>query len=480
MEQGGCSVFSAQAALEMIFEFDESGRIFYANAEAEKKLEYTGGLCGRSVGEVFPGEFKSEENTFTTQYAFDEKPRQLVAYRGNFTCFPVEAKILKSGCKPERYVCMAYDMLEKEYLKREVAQVRQEAELALKVKSEFVANVTHELRTPVNGVLGNVKELLCEDVDSRIMKSLRMIERCCVDMNKIIDNILEAGKFTLEPRRFHVREMLDHVKTTHSAKITEKGLEFFMTVSPNVPEYVIGDELRIKQILNNLLSNALKFTSVGKVKLEVLKTAQMSGRTELFFIVIDSGIGIDDADKDKLFQSFSQVDASISRRYGGTGLGLNISKQLVELMGGNIGVESQRGKGSTFSFSIWVDSCEEEKSTGQQMDTVRPAGYMAGEQAAAGQEERADGDAVKQYGTQENKEALRKVLSKLILCVEMENWEKAEMFMDTIRQLAEGAPHEVGRVILRLKMAVQKENYEKIAAGFEELKSFLQAEEVHA
>ena len=485
MEQGGCSVFSAQAALEMIFEFDESGRIFYANAEAEKKLEYTGGLCGRSVVEIFPGEFKSEENTFTTQYTFDEKPRQLVAYRGNFTCFPVEAKILKSGCRPERYVCMAYDMLEKEYLKREVAQVRQEAEIALKVKSEFVANVTHELRTPVNGVLGNVKELLCEDVDSRTVKSLRMIERCCVDMNKIIDNILdfsklEAGKFTLEPRRFHVREMLDHVKTTHSAKITEKGLEFFMTVSPNVPEYVIGDELRIKQILNNLLSNALKFTSVGKVKLEVLKTAQMGGRTELFFIVIDSGIGIDDADKDKLFQSFSQVDASISRRYGGTGLGLNISKQLVELMGGNIGVESQRGKGSTFSFSIWVDSCEEEKITGQQTDALYPSGYRAVEQAVSEQEAHAEGDAVKRYGTQENREALKKALSKLILCVEMENWEKAEMFMDTIRQLAEGAPHDVGRVILRLKMAVQKESYEKITAGFEELKNFLQAEEVHA
>ena len=152
-----------------------------------------------------------------------------------------------------------------------------------------------------------------------------------------------------------------------------------------------------------------------------------------------------------IFDAFTRAENSTTNKVQGTGLGMAITKSIVELMGGNIGVESQRGKGSTFSFSIWVDSCEEEKSTGQQMDTVRPAGYMAGEQAAAGQEERADGDAVKQYGTQENKEALRKVLSKLILCVEMENWEKAEMFMDTIRQLAEGAPHEVGRVILRLK-----------------------------
>lgn len=485
MEEGSRSAFSVGAALEMIFEFDGSGKISYANAEAEKKLEYVGGLCGHSIADVFPNEFKTEGNAFIAQYPLDETPRQLVAYRGNLTCFPVEAKIIKSGSAPETYVCMANDMLEKEYLKREIAQVKQEAEHALKVKSEFVANVTHELRTPVNGVLGNVKELLGEEVDGRTLKSLRMIERCCVDMNKIIDNILdfsklEAGKFTLEPRRFNVREMLDYVKGTHSAKITEKGLEFFVTVSPNVPEYVIGDELRIKQVLNNLLSNALKFTSVGKVTLEVLKTAQMGDRTELFFIVIDSGIGIDAADKDKLFQSFSQVDASISRRYGGTGLGLNISKQLVELMGGRIGVESSKGKGSTFSFSIWVGSCEEEKNAVQHTDTINMSRYTQRELTASSQADSEDGEAMKQYGTPQNREALKKALSKLILCVEMENWEKAEMFMDTIRQLAEGAPHEVGRVILRLKMAVQKENYDRITAGFEELKSFLQAEEVHA
>lgn len=483
MTQGSSSVFSAGAALEMVIEFDGTGRITYANAEAEKKLEYKDGLCGRNIVEVFPNDFRGEKSEPASEQPFAGMPVQLVAYRGNLTCFPVEAKLIKGAGEPEMYVCMANDMLEKDYLRREVAQVKQEAEYALKVKSEFVANVTHELRTPVNGVLGNVKELLEEEVDGRTLKSLRMIERCCVDMNKIIDNILdfsklEAGKFTLEPRRFHVREMLDYVKGTHSAKITEKGLEFFMTVSPNVPEYVIGDELRIKQVLNNLLSNALKFTSVGKVTLEVLKTAAMEDRTELFFIVIDSGIGIDEADKDKLFQSFSQVDASISRRYGGTGLGLNISKQLVELMGGRIGVESQKGKGSTFSFSVWVGSCGGEENMPQQTDSVGTLHYEAG--AAVGAEDGESRDAIKQYGTAENREALKKALSKLILCVEMENWEKAEMFMDTIRQLAEGAPHEVGRVILRLKMAVQKENYDRITAGFEELKGFLQAEEVHA
>lgn len=194
----------------------------------------------------------------------------------------------------------------------------------------------------------------------------------------------------------------------------------------------------------------------------------INGRIELFFIVIDSGIGIDKAEQDKLFQSFSQVDASISRKYGGTGLGLNICKQLVELMGGRIAVESRKGRGSTFSFSIWVDSCKEEpdRPAGAN-DARRPALTVSevGERSA---------DELQSFGTSKNREALEKNLSKLILCVEMENWEKAEGFMETVRQLTLKAPREVGRMVLRLKMAIQKEDYEKTASSFEELKAYLQ------
>lgn len=477
MEQRIEPIFPVEDALEIILIFDEAGKISYANGVAKQKLEYEDDLCGRFIGDVFPNTFQKGEHGFLTEYPFGEQSQKLTAYRKNTTCFPVEARIVSSTSDSGIYICMANDILEKEYLGREIDRVKEEAEQALKVKSEFVANVTHELRTPVNGILGNVREMLERENDEETEKSLRLIERCCGDMNKIINNILdfsklEAGKFVLEPRKFDFRNMLDYVKAHHINKITEKGLEFFMTVSPQIPRYVVGDELRIVQIFNNLLSNAQKFTSVGKITVEVFKTAQVNDRMELFCIVSDTGIGISKEDRDKLFQSFSQVDASISRKYGGTGLGLNICKQLVELMGGRIEVESGKNRGSTFSFSIWVGICEDEDVSSKTDDVKRLSQtYMS--PAVHGESKEDDADDARRFGTPANKEALKRNMSKLILCVEMENWEKAEMFMETVRQLTEEAPWDVKRVALKLKMAIQKENYEKVTAEFEALNGFL-------
>lgn len=474
MKQVEDSIFPMDDALEMILMFDRSGNISYANAVARQKLEYDDALCGRHISEVLPNTFPAGKDVEEAESLSETELCSLVAYRQNHTCFPIEAKIIKEASNPEKYICMANDILEREFLGREIERIRQEAEQAAKVKSEFVANVTHELRTPVNGVLGNIRELFDRPLDEATLKSLHLVERCCDDMNKIINSILdfsklEAGKFTLEPRRFHFRNMMDYVKANHINKITEKGLNFFMTVSPQIPEYIIGDELRIVQILNNLLSNAQKFTSIGKISVEAVKTAQVNNRLELFFIVSDTGIGIDKADTDKLFQSFSQVDASISRKYGGTGLGLNISKQLAELMGGRIEVESEKNKGSTFSFSIWVESCEDEGTLQASSIGEMQSGMAAG---ALSEEEDLLED-VRIYGTDENQKNLKKNLSKLILCVEMENWEKAEMFMEIVRELTAQAPQDIKRTALRLKMAIQKEDYEKTAKAFEELNNFL-------
>ncbi len=469
-------IFPIDDALEMVLMFGEDGKIVYANKLVREKLEYGDELCGRLIGDVFPNTFSGtdteEARSPESVILAGEGIRNLVAYRKNTTCFPVEARIVRSESRPGLYICMANDILEREFLGREVERVREEAQEAMKVKSEFVANVTHELRTPVNGILGNIRELLGREMDGELQKSLRLIERCCGDMNKIINNILdfsklEAGKFSLESRKFSFRGMMDYIKASHINRITEKGLEFFMTVSPQIPEYIIGDELRIVQILNNLLSNAQKFTSWGKITVEVFRTARVNDRMELFFLVSDTGIGISDEDKEKLFQSFSQVDASISRKYGGTGLGLNICKQLVELMGGRIEVESKKNRGSNFSFSVWVGVCEGDEEVLQQPDDAIYSPENA-EEAEDGEQED-----IRTFGTFENSQSLRKNLSKLILCVEMENWEKAEGFMETLRQLTEEAPQEVKRVVLRLKMAVQKENYDKVSREYKALDELL-------
>lgn len=450
---------------DLVIWFDKRGYVSYGNTAAVDKLEYEDLLEGTHISEIFPNEFTEIADGFASSVKFDGSLREIMAYRMNKTCFAVEAKFSEL-LEEHYYVCVAKDITNRNFLTKRIKQVEQEAEAALKVKSEFVANVTHELRTPVNGILGNTRELILRVQDEECQRILDLMERGCNDMNAIINNILdfsklEAGKFTLEAREFDFRKMIDYVKSNHIHKITEKGLDFFVTISPEVPSHIISDELRIVQILNNLISNAAKFTSVGKIAVEVVKTSQMDGRAELFFLVKDTGIGISKENQDKLFKSFSQVDASISRQYGGTGLGLNISKQLVEMMGGTIGVQSEVGQGTMFSFSIWVDLPEDEQADATTVD--RNA-------VLTGMMQQAEADSnLKEYGSEENKAELEKNLSKLILCVEMDNWEKAETFMVAIKQLTDTAPQEIRTGALRLKMAVQKADYEKTSAAYEGL-----------
>ena len=483
MEQKNWCLYSLENAMEIIFVFDDQGVITYANREAERQLEYEGELCGFSVVDIFPGLFQVANGLICVNEGDFGMVRDLMAYRRNQTCFPVKGKLLKTQDE-HSYVFMLYNVTNEQLLEREASQAGEEAQAALKVKTEFVANVTHELRTPVNGILGNVLELLSEETDKKKRNLLQLVERGCRDMNALINNILdfsklEAGKFVLEPREFHFRNMVDYVKGNHSNRIVEKGLEFTVSVSPDIPECIVGDELRIVQILNNLISNAYKFTSVGSIHLEVVKTAQNGNKIELFFMVMDTGIGIAVADQDKLFKSFSQVDASISRKFGGTGLGLNITKQLVELMGGRIHVQSEVGKGSTFSFDIWVElpeSCQNDESVKTATEVSARADESVAQELLRKLQNLSEGkvsDKLWQFGEPENLEELEKKMSKLILSVEMDNWEKAEMFAETIKQLVETAPREIKSGALRLKMAVQKGNYEKTLEAYNKLEELL-------
>jgi signal transduction histidine kinase len=471
MLQDSLFKYSADNSLEMMFIFDDNGRIVYVNKKALHLLEYED-LCGSIVNEVFPGIMDNMEDTVNIDSEPVYEPmRELMAYRKNKTCFPA---LIKLHHENGYYYCMGFDASERNLLKKQADNAEQEVEAALKVKSQFVANITHELRTPVNGILGNTQSLMEIEENPEKKRLLGLVERGCNDMHSIINSILdfsklEAGKFTLENREFNFRNMVDYVKSNHIHRITEKGLDFTVSVAPDIPEIVIGDELRIVQILNNLISNAYKFTTVGKISLDIVKTAQIKNRIELFFLVIDTGIGIDAAAQEKLFKSFSQVDASISRKYGGTGLGLNISKQLVELMNGNIRVESEKGRGSMFSFHIWLELPKEEwKDTEEHTDTVEELSRI---RSTFIEEE--DKKKMFHFGGTENIKEITKKLSKLLLCVDMENWEKAEMFSEGIRQLTADAPGEIKTAVLRLKMAVQKGDAEKSSKACAKLQELL-------
>ena len=451
------------SAIEIFLSYDDDKRILMMNESARKELMYTDNDIGTSVSRLFQNEDMSE-------ITYDGIIRQMMIYRSNQTCFRAQVKAIKTDSQISPYVLMIRNISDQYALEKAAEIARKETEATAKVKTEFVANVTHELRTPVNGILGNTNILLENETDPKKIGLLNTISKSCGAMNELINGILDfskldAGKFTLENRKFNFRNMIDYVKSTHMPKITEKGLKFFVTISPDIPEFVIGDELRISQILNNLLSNACKFTNVGKISLEALMTAQEKNRIELFFIVLDTGIGIAKSDEDKLFKSFSQVDASVSRKYGGTGLGLNISKQLVDLMGGHITIDSELNKGTMFSFSIWVETPEEETA---EVKLPVDNNYAKNIHEALGADDEIEKAYI--YGSEENRKELDEHMSKLILCLEMENWEKAEHFSNSIKQLTIQAPKDIKVAALRMKMAVQKADYDRSVDEYNTLK----------
>ncbi len=463
----------ADNLFEFIIVFSDAGVVTFANETAYNVLMYNN-MDDVAIYDIFPTLFSIDGGELRCLEPMDGRMISVNIYRSNHTCFESEVRIIADPETPDRYTCVGRDVSGRERMMRELKFAKDNGQTLDKVKDEFVANVTHELRTPVNGILGNIRDLMGKESDQGKLYTMEMIEKSCADMNALINNILDfsklqAGKFEIEEREFSLHSMIDYVRGNHINKIHEKGLDFFVTISPDIPDKLIGDELRIEQVLNNLLSNATKFTTVGKIMLEVVTTARAGDRIELFFMVMDTGIGIADKDRDKLFKDFSQVDASISRKYGGTGLGLNISKKLVNLMEGDISVDSMPGKGSNFNFSVWLRVPMEEDDSTFVEDFQVDTGAIADRQL-----ETLGAEQTSTYGSVENRQEIDKRIMKLTLCVEMDTWEKAEMFAEAVKQLTLGAPKEVTTAALRLKMAVQKENKVKTTEAIEALKVLLE------
>lgn len=246
----------------------------------------------------------------------------------------------------------------------ELRSAKEKAERELEVKSRLLANVSHEIRTPLGGILG-ITEMAMDEAttDEKRREYVKIVNDCAQNLLVIVNDILdfskvEAGKVEFENRPFEVRKLIEGCMFLFDSRASEKGITFSANINDSVPVSIMGDETRIRQVLVNFISNAIKFTDQGEVCVEVSMGDSSENKPEIQFTVKDSGIGISKEGMAKIFSDFSQAEASTTRKYGGTGLGLSISKGLVETMGGKIRVDSELGKGSTFSFSLEAISQE--------------------------------------------------------------------------------------------------------------------------
>ncbi|HVQ39076.1 MAG TPA: PAS domain S-box protein, partial [Pyrinomonadaceae bacterium] len=367
-----------QSAMDAIITTDAQQKIKLINAAAEKMFRCTAAdAIGRSIADFIPQRFRESHEKHLQSYSKTGATERsmgglgdIFGLRADGEEFPIEASISLVDGAERLHTVIIRDVTERKRAQAEVEAAKDVAEAAARAKSEFLANMSHEIRTPMNAIIGMTGLLLNTTLDRDQEDFVDTIRNSSDSLLTIINDILdfskiESGKLELEELPFDLRDCIEDSLDLLATKASEKGLDLAYILDRSVPSDIIGDVTRLRQVLVNLFSNAVKFTSKGEVVVSV-SSEKMLKSTDLYrlhFAVKDTGIGIPQERMDRLFKSFSQVDASTTRTFGGTGLGLAISKRLVEIMDGKMWVESEVGTGSTFHFTIATTAAPETKKT---------------------------------------------------------------------------------------------------------------------
>lgn len=346
-----------------ILVMDSKGKYLFANNAALKRLGYTlEELSCMSYRELLAEESREAGRLHFKELLQTGRAHSLLLARSKSGVL-LHALVDGVRIQPDEYLIFSTDITDRVAIEDQLQRSKEAAEAANEAKSRFLANMSHEIRTPMNGIIGMAELALMADSQDERMEYLGIIKKSSKSLLKVLNDILdysqvEAGKIELEQKEYLLRELLWDVTELFEGGARQKGLYLRTKIHESVPKQVVGDPVRLRQVLSNFIGNSIKFTSEGGIDIHVEKCLQASSGAQLRFEIADTGIGIPEKYQERLFQRFSRVEDSYTRDQGGAGLGLAISKALVEMMGGEVGVESAYGHGSRFYFTIDVPAAE--------------------------------------------------------------------------------------------------------------------------